>query len=49
MLAGAALGISGLPLPFVEPAILVIMGGVIVTILLSVYLPMFRLMSAIKS
>jgi len=25
------------------------MGGVIVTILLSVYLPMFRLMSAIKS
>jgi type IV pilus assembly protein PilC len=33
---------------FVEPAILVIMGGVIVTILLSVYLPMFRLMSAIK-
>jgi type IV pilus assembly protein PilC len=34
---------------FVEPAILVIMGGVIVTILLSVYLPMFRLMSAIKS
>ena len=34
---------------FVEPAILVLMGGVIVTILLSVYLPMFRLMSAIKS
>jgi type IV pilus assembly protein PilC len=34
---------------FVEPTILVIMGGVIVTILLSVYLPMFRLMSAIKS
>lgn len=34
---------------FVEPSILVIMGGVIVTILLSVYLPMFRLMSAIKS
>jgi type IV pilus assembly protein PilC len=34
---------------FVEPAILVIMGGVIVTILLSVYLPIFRLMSAIKS
>ena len=34
---------------FVEPAILVIMGGVIVTILLSVYLPMFRLMSAIKA
>ncbi len=34
---------------FVEPAILVLMGGVIVTILLSVYLPMFRLMSSIKS
>jgi type IV pilus assembly protein PilC len=34
---------------FVEPVILVFMGGVIVTILLSVYLPMFRLMSAIKS
>jgi type IV pilus assembly protein PilC len=34
---------------FVEPAILVIMGGVIVTILLSVYLPIFRLMSAIKT
>ncbi len=34
---------------FVEPAILVLMGGVIVTILLSVYLQMFRLMSAIKS
>jgi len=34
---------------FVEPVILVLMGGVIVTILLSVYLPMFRLMSAIKS
>ena len=34
---------------FVEPTILVFMGGVIVTILLSVYLPMFRLMSAIKS
>ncbi len=33
---------------FVEPGILVIMGGVIVTILLSVYLPIFRLMSAIK-
>lgn len=33
---------------FVEPAILVIMGGVIVTILLSVYLPIFRLMSSIK-
>ncbi len=33
---------------FVEPAILVIMGGVIVVILLSVYLPIFRIMSQIK-
>ena len=33
---------------FVEPAILVIMGGVVMTILLSVYLPIFRLMSQIK-
>jgi type IV pilus assembly protein PilC len=33
---------------FVEPAILVAMGGVIVTILLSVYLPIFRIMSQIK-
>jgi type IV pilus assembly protein PilC len=33
---------------FVEPLILVIMGGVIVTILLSVYLPIFRIMSQIK-
>jgi type IV pilus assembly protein PilC len=33
---------------FVEPAILVVMGGVIMTILLSVYLPIFRLMSQIK-
>lgn len=33
---------------FVEPAILVIMGGVIMTILLSVYLPIFKLMSQIK-
>ena len=33
---------------FVEPAILVIMGGVIMTILLSVYLPIFRIMSQIK-
>lgn len=33
---------------FVEPVILVIMGGVIVTILLSVYLPIFRLMSQVK-
>ena len=29
-------------------AILVIMGGVIMTILLSVYLPIFRIMSQIK-
>lgn len=34
---------------FVEPAILVLMGGVIVTILLSVYLPIFSIMSQIKS
>lgn len=33
---------------FVEPAILVIMGGLIMTILLSVYLPIFKLMSQIK-
>ena len=33
---------------FVEPAILVIMGGVIMTILLSVYLPIFKIMSQIK-
>jgi type IV pilus assembly protein PilC len=33
---------------FVEPVILVFMGGVIVTILLSVYLPIFRLMSQVK-
>jgi type IV pilus assembly protein PilC len=33
---------------FVEPVILVIMGGVIMTILLSVYLPIFRLMSQVK-
>ena len=32
----------------VEPAILVMMGGVIVTILLSVYLPIFKIMSQIK-
>ncbi|MFN2386793.1 MAG: type II secretion system F family protein [Thermoanaerobaculia bacterium] len=33
---------------FVEPAILVLMGGVIVVILLSVYLPIFSIMSQIK-
>jgi len=32
----------------VEPAILVMMGGVIITILLSVYLPIFRIMSQIR-
>ena len=39
----------GRVISFVEPAILVIMGGVVMTILLSVYLPIFRLMSQIKS
>lgn len=33
---------------FVEPAILVVMGAVILTILLSVYLPIFTIMSQIK-
>lgn len=33
---------------FVEPAILVVMGSVITVILLSVYLPIFRIMSQIK-
>ena len=33
---------------FVEPAILVGMGFVVMTILLSVYLPIFRIMSQIK-
>ena len=33
---------------FVEPVILVLMAGVILTILLSVYLPIFRLMSQVK-
>jgi type IV pilus assembly protein PilC len=32
----------------VEPAILVMMGGVIITILLSVYLPIFKIMSQIR-
>jgi type IV pilus assembly protein PilC len=32
----------------VEPAILVMMGGIIVTILLSVYLPIFKIMSQIR-
>jgi type IV pilus assembly protein PilC len=32
----------------VEPAILVMMGGIIITILLSVYLPIFRIMSQIR-
>ena len=39
----------GRVISFVEPAILVIMGGVVMTILLSVYLPIFKLMSQIKS
>jgi len=38
----------GRVISFVEPSILVIMGGVVMTILLSVYLPIFKLMSAIK-
>jgi len=38
----------GRVITFVEPAILVLMGGVIMTILLSVYLPIFRIMSQIK-
>jgi type IV pilus assembly protein PilC len=32
----------------VEPAILVMMGGIIMTILMSVYLPIFKIMSQIK-
>ena len=32
----------------VEPAILVMMGGIIITILLSVYLPIFKIMSQIR-
>ena len=32
----------------VEPAILVMMGGIIITILMSVYLPIFKIMSQIK-
>ena len=32
----------------VEPAILVMMGGIIITILLSVYLPIFKIMSSIR-
>jgi type IV pilus assembly protein PilC len=34
---------------FVEPAILVVMGGVIATILLSVYLPIFTIISNLKT
>ena len=33
----------------IEPVILIVMGGVIATILLSVYLPMFTILSNIKS
>jgi len=32
----------------IEPVILIVMGGVIATILLSVYLPMFTILSNIK-
>jgi type IV pilus assembly protein PilC len=39
----------GRVITLVEPAILVLMGGVIITILLSVYLPIFKIMSQIKS
>ncbi|HZI66767.1 MAG TPA: type II secretion system F family protein [Thermoanaerobaculia bacterium] len=38
----------GRVITLVEPAILVLMGSVIMTILLSVYLPIFRIMSQIK-
>ena len=38
----------GRVITLVEPAILVLMGGVIMTILLSVYLPIFRIMSQIR-
>ena len=33
----------------IEPVILIIMGGVIATILLSIYLPMFTILSQIKT
>ena len=38
----------GRVITLVEPTILVLMGGIIMTILLSVYLPIFRIMSQIK-
>ena len=38
----------GRVITLVEPAILVLMGGVIITILLSVYLPIFKIMSQVK-
>ncbi|HEV8231134.1 MAG TPA: type II secretion system F family protein [Thermoanaerobaculia bacterium] len=38
----------GRVITLVEPAILVMMGGIIVTILLSVYLPIFKIMSQIR-
>jgi type IV pilus assembly protein PilC len=38
----------GRVITIVEPAILVIMGGVIVTLLLSIYLPIFSIMSQIR-
>ena len=33
----------------IEPVILIVMGGVIATILLSIYLPMFSLLSSLKT
>ena len=33
----------------IEPVILIVMGGVIATILLSIYLPMFSIMSKINA
>lgn len=33
----------------IEPVILIVMGGVIATILLSIYLPMFTILSNIRS
>ena len=38
----------GRVITLVEPAILVMMGGIIVTILMSIYLPIFKIMSQIK-
>jgi type II secretory pathway component PulF len=33
----------------IEPIILVVMGGVVATLLLSIYLPMFTILSNIKA